>query len=548
MSDPITATIQVAQLGISAVRAGAALADLWKKRQERRANQSSDDTEQSGESGIKGASIDDILLVLATLGQRLLLLDVVHFDVLPEASKAVRCAMLAVDSKADDIGEDFDMLDPILQHLVASAYLFCAACHPMPIWHGFGCAVMDRTNWASPDRPNWWIADVDRGIAYLKSVPQPWALFKKSPSGISKEEPFFEEHDKKTQKLNDEYFKDMVKQFEKHGLPQPLPPNETINIRVWNFAFATYGGNSLYMNAYHNYKILTQYQVDAGRLFYAWTVGERADLRDGEAILLHDTHMGALADWLAGLNGITFKVLKDSDLDWSKIKLRSSTRKRMKGMCGNEHGINHTPFVIVRDPDQTTHIAKRLDELHFIPMTGTIPPTGPHVATNLTGLRNNKQEPEVSVGTNKLDTHVSISSITPPQSPGIVSISTPTSPTTHIIPRKSIPASPTVAQLPPSPSRSSSSNTTSPLSSPDELPSGWEQRLSHDGRTYYVDHATRTTTWERPVAKLDSSPPSYEACVMQESLPPGWEARICPQSGGTYYVDHNTRQSTWVRP
>ncbi|XP_029687747.1 NEDD4-like E3 ubiquitin-protein ligase WWP1, partial [Takifugu rubripes] len=32
----------------------------------------------------------------------------------------------------------------------------------------------------------------------------------------------------------------------------------------------------------------------------------------------------------------------------------------------------------------------------------------------------------------------------------------------------------------------------------DPLPPGWEQRKDPHGRTYYVDHNTRTTTWERP--------------------------------------------------
>ncbi|KAJ3194084.1 hypothetical protein HK101_003549 [Irineochytrium annulatum] len=32
------------------------------------------------------------------------------------------------------------------------------------------------------------------------------------------------------------------------------------------------------------------------------------------------------------------------------------------------------------------------------------------------------------------------------------------------------------------------------------LPSGWERRVDHLGRTYYVDHNTRTTTWVRPSA------------------------------------------------
>lgn len=43
----------------------------------------------------------------------------------------------------------------------------------------------------------------------------------------------------------------------------------------------------------------------------------------------------------------------------------------------------------------------------------------------------------------------------------------------------------------------------------DDLPRGWECRLTNMGRIYYVDHNTRTTTWERPsgtrASKLGSS-------------------------------------------
>ncbi|XP_058524755.1 NEDD4-like E3 ubiquitin-protein ligase WWP1 isoform X2 [Ochotona princeps] len=66
--------------------------------------------------------------------------------------------------------------------------------------------------------------------------------------------------------------------------------------------------------------------------------------------------------------------------------------------------------------------------------------------------------------------------------------------------------------------------------SAETLPSGWEQRKDPHGRTYYVDHNTRTTTWERP-----------------QPLPPGWERRV-DDRGRVYYVDHNTRTTTWQRP
>ncbi|KAM7003279.1 NEDD4-like E3 ubiquitin-protein ligase WWP2 isoform 1-T1 [Tautogolabrus adspersus] len=77
----------------------------------------------------------------------------------------------------------------------------------------------------------------------------------------------------------------------------------------------------------------------------------------------------------------------------------------------------------------------------------------------------------------------------------------------------------------PNSEQASNSNTES---NNESLPAGWEQRVLPHGRVYYVDHNTKTTTWERP-------------------LPPGWEKRV-DQRGRFYYVDHNTRTTTWQRP
>ncbi|CAG0917564.1 unnamed protein product [Notodromas monacha] len=62
------------------------------------------------------------------------------------------------------------------------------------------------------------------------------------------------------------------------------------------------------------------------------------------------------------------------------------------------------------------------------------------------------------------------------------------------------------------------------------LPPGWEMRYDRLGRRYYVDHNTKSTTWERPAP-----------------LPRGWDMRRDPR-GRIYYVDHNTRTTTWQRP
>ncbi|KAI4464488.1 hect domain ubiquitin-protein ligase [Holotrichia oblita] len=62
------------------------------------------------------------------------------------------------------------------------------------------------------------------------------------------------------------------------------------------------------------------------------------------------------------------------------------------------------------------------------------------------------------------------------------------------------------------------------------MPPGWEMRVDSYGRRYYVDHNTRSTSWERP-----------------QPLPAGWEMRR-DSRGRIYYVDHNTRTTTWQRP
>ncbi|KAL2149147.1 hypothetical protein VTH82DRAFT_8495 [Thermothelomyces myriococcoides] len=127
------------------------------------------------------------------------------------------------------------------------------------------------------------------------------------------------------------------------------------------------------------------------------------------------------------------------------------------------------------------------------------------------------------------------------------------------------------------------------------LPPGWEIRVDHLGRTYYVDHNTRTTSWNRPTGgaaeartaeantqaerqrhqnrtlpedRTGSNSPTLQAqqqatqaatqaatALMHTGattagtgeLPPGWEQRWTPE-GRPYFVDHNTRTTTWVDP
>ncbi|XP_064087862.1 E3 ubiquitin-protein ligase SMURF1-like isoform X1 [Macrobrachium nipponense] len=55
------------------------------------------------------------------------------------------------------------------------------------------------------------------------------------------------------------------------------------------------------------------------------------------------------------------------------------------------------------------------------------------------------------------------------------------------------------------------------LSSPDDLPEGWEERRTQNGRLYYVNHHDRTTTWERPTVPAHVMPGDSSSVVASPS-------------------------------
>uniref|UniRef100_A0A5F9DNE1 E3 ubiquitin-protein ligase NEDD4 n=1 Tax=Oryctolagus cuniculus TaxID=9986 RepID=A0A5F9DNE1_RABIT len=104
------------------------------------------------------------------------------------------------------------------------------------------------------------------------------------------------------------------------------------------------------------------------------------------------------------------------------------------------------------------------------------------------------------------------------------------------------------------------------------LPPGWEEKQDERGRSYYVDHNSRTTTWTKPAvqATVETSQPSSSqsspagpqaqvppgdsaqqvpqlAEVEQGFLPKGWEVRHAP-NGRPFFIDHNTKTTTWEDP
>ena len=91
-----------------------------------------------------------------------------------------------------------------------------------------------------------------------------------------------------------------------------------------------------------------------------------------------------------------------------------------------------------------------------------------------------------------------------------------------------------------------------------ELPAGWEQRHTPEGRAYFVDHNTRTTTWVDPrrqqyIRMYGQNANGNNTTIQQQPvsqlgpLPSGWEMRLT-NTARVYFVDHNTKTTTWDDP
>lgn len=84
----------------------------------------------------------------------------------------------------------------------------------------------------------------------------------------------------------------------------------------------------------------------------------------------------------------------------------------------------------------------------------------------------------------------------------------------------------------------SSTGGTATTDQPPPLPAGWEQGTTPEGRFYFIDHNTHTTTWDDP--RLTEP-------QMTGPLPSGWEKKRT-SNGVLYFEDHNTKSTTWTDP
>jgi E3 ubiquitin-protein ligase NEDD4 len=135
------------------------------------------------------------------------------------------------------------------------------------------------------------------------------------------------------------------------------------------------------------------------------------------------------------------------------------------------------------------------------PRSSVAPPTHPLRPTRSQGFLSPQELPS------RVSTHSQTLSSRPPSSSGRQSSHTPTSS-----------ARPTDSDL-----HTASDGT--------PLPPGWTRRVDPLGRDYYVDHSTRTTTWQRPEPVAHSLQVAQNASTSGSGgladvpLPLGWEER-----------------------
>ncbi|XP_035825058.1 protein KIBRA isoform X1 [Aplysia californica] len=67
------------------------------------------------------------------------------------------------------------------------------------------------------------------------------------------------------------------------------------------------------------------------------------------------------------------------------------------------------------------------------------------------------------------------------------------------------------------------------------LPEGWEKAVDYDGKSFFIDHNNRRTTWIDPRDRF-TKPQTFADCVGDE-LPLGWE-EIYDPNVGVYYINH----------
>ncbi|XP_017288361.1 pleckstrin homology domain-containing family A member 7 isoform X12 [Kryptolebias marmoratus] len=77
----------------------------------------------------------------------------------------------------------------------------------------------------------------------------------------------------------------------------------------------------------------------------------------------------------------------------------------------------------------------------------------------------------------------------------------------------------------------------------DALPERWSYGVRGDGRVFFVNDETRSTTWLHP----RSGEPVNSGHMIRSDLPRGWEEGFTDE-GASYFINHNQRSTSFLHP
>ncbi|XP_065086077.1 E3 ubiquitin-protein ligase Nedd-4-like isoform X2 [Ochlerotatus camptorhynchus] len=106
-------------------------------------------------------------------------------------------------------------------------------------------------------------------------------------------------------------------------------------------------------------------------------------------------------------------------------------------------------------------------------------------------------------------------------------------------------------------SNENDSSSGSPAGTDVVLPTGWSMQLAPNGRVFFIDHNEKKTSWVDPrTGRASPMPNASSSSTVSDSrrpedglapLPEGWEERV-HSDGRTFFIDHNTRTTQWEDP
>ncbi|XP_066496739.1 pleckstrin homology domain-containing family A member 7 isoform X2 [Tiliqua scincoides] len=77
----------------------------------------------------------------------------------------------------------------------------------------------------------------------------------------------------------------------------------------------------------------------------------------------------------------------------------------------------------------------------------------------------------------------------------------------------------------------------------DTLPEHWSYGVCRDGRVFFIDDLSRSTTWLHP----RTGEPVNSGHMIRSDLPRGWEEGFS-EEGASYFIDHNQQTTTFRHP